>query len=176
MALLQKKDPCLIVDIGPGQDCTINNIEMHLTGSSEEGGKEYDAHSNGKFESKANEQCMQEFFNDKPSDDLNCIILLKSGILTLNECTFTLNGIQTDTSKIPCIIVLGGIRDGTKLIMKNCKLKGDELQNENQTAGVVSVDADIDIQGTKFENFKSGAIMLQAKPNNIVNLDRNKIL
>ena len=127
------------------------------------------------FETRGNEQCLQEFFTEKP-DDLNCIILLKSGILILDECTFTINGMQAENAKTPCIIVLGGIREGTKLEMRNCKLKGNELQNECQTAGVVSVDADIDIQGTKFENFKCGAIMLQAKQYNTINLERNKVL
>ena len=117
---------------------------------------------------------MQEFFSDKP-DDRNCIILLKSGILTLEKCTFSLNGVQTYGNKIPCIIVLGGSRDSTKLVMRDCKLKGDDMQSESQTAGIVAIDADIDISETRFENFKAGAVMLQSKKYNTVKFDRNKI-
>ena len=125
---------------------------------------------------------MKEFFNDKP-DEMFCIILLKSGILKLVECTFTLNGIANiDNRKVPCITVLnlGGsssTRNGTKLEMINCKMKGDELANEHtQTAGIVSVDADISIRGGYFENFKSGAIMIQAKKWNEVELTENEIM
>lgn len=32
VALLQRTQPCLVVDIGSGQECTISNLEMHLTG------------------------------------------------------------------------------------------------------------------------------------------------
>ena len=78
------------------------------------------------MEDKGHQQAMQEFFSDKP-DDRNCIILLKSGILTLENCTFTLNGVQTEGNKIPCIIVLGGSQDSTKLVMRDCKLKGDDI-------------------------------------------------
>ena len=60
--------------------------------------------------------------------------------------------------------------------MTGCKLKGDELANETHTAGVVSVDADIIVKQCEFENFKSGAIMLQAKERNEVELNENRIL
>ena len=50
--------------------------------------------------------------------------------------------------------------NGTRLEMIDCKLKGDELANNTYTAGVVSVDADIKIRHSEFENFKSGAIMI----------------
>lgn len=59
----------------------------------------------GKFEMRGSEQCMREFFNDKPDD--YCIILLKSGTLKLIDCTFTLKGLMnTFNRKVPCITVL----------------------------------------------------------------------
>ena len=55
---------------------------------------------------KGSEQCMREFFNDKP-DEMYCIILLKSGTLKLKDCTFTLNGVtNTSNRKVPCIAAL----------------------------------------------------------------------
>ena len=60
--------------------------------------------------------------------------------------------------------------------MTGCKLKGDELANETHTAGVVSVDADVIVEQCEFENFKSGAIMMQAKERNEVKLSENRIL
>ena len=60
--------------------------------------------------------------------------------------------------------------------MIGCKLRGDELANETHTAGVVSVDADVTIRQGEFENFKSGAIMLQAKERNEIKLEENRIL
>lgn len=124
---------------------------------------------------------MREFFHDKP-DEMYCIILLKSGILKLIECTFNLNGLaNVGNRKVPCITVLdlGGSnssKNGTRLEMIKCKMKGDELANETHTAGVVSVDADILISECHFENFKSGAIMLQAKRWNDIELTENEIM
>ena len=175
VALLQKTQPCLVVDVGPGQECTISNMEMHLTGQPDEPRPDDNADAGEKLEEKGHQAAMQEFFSDNP-DGMSCIILLKTGTLILNSCTFSLNGIQTNNNKLPCIIVYGGHKDQTKLVMKNCSLKGDELQPESLTAGIVAFEADIDIQGTRFDNFKSGAIMLQAKQWNEVKLDSNKIV
>ena len=61
--------------------------------------------------------------------------------------------------------------------MKECKLKGDDLTNEKTwTAGILSVDSDIKIARSHFENFKSGAIMLQAKEGNSVKVEENQIM
>ena len=35
VAILQKTNPCIVVDVGHGNKCTIKNIEMHLTGPSD---------------------------------------------------------------------------------------------------------------------------------------------
>ena len=109
---------------------------------------------------------MREFFNDRP-DEMYCVILLKSGILKLRDCTFTLNGVtNTSNRKVPCITVLNLAsnsnlsKNGTRLEMIGGRLKGDELGNETHTAGIVSVDADVTVRGVEFENFKSGAIMI----------------
>ena len=78
---------------------------------------------------------MREFFVDQP-DEMYCIILLKSGILKLEDCSFTLNGMgNVGNRKVPCITVLNlggprGSKNGTKLLMERCRMKGDELANE----------------------------------------------
>ena len=56
-------------------------------------------------------------------------------------------------------------------------MRGDESPNENtQTAGVISVDADIWIRESYFENFKSGAIMIQSKEWNDIELTENEFM
>ena len=56
---------------------------------------------------------------------------------------------------MPCITVL----DGASIEMIDCKLKGDTT-NDASTAGVVSMNADVYIEGCNFQHFKSGGIML----------------
>ena len=61
--------------------------------------------------------------------------------------------------------------------MRGCKLKGDDLANEKTwTAGILSVDSHIEIRKSHFENFKSGAIMIQAREGNRVTVEENEIM
>lgn len=66
---------------------------------------------------------------------------------------------------MPCITVL----DGASLEMYDCKLKGD-MTNDSLTAGLVSINANLSINGCNFSHFKSGGIMLQARPQNKVSI------
>lgn len=83
-----------------------------------------------------------------------------------------ISGIFRETyRKVPCITVL----EGATIEMRDCKLKGDTT-NDACTAGVVSIDANVSIQGCHFQHFKSGGIMVQARPQNIVNIKNNEII
>lgn len=70
------------------------------------------------------------------------------------------SGIFRETyRKVPCITVM----DGARLEMIDCKLKGDTA-NDAHTAGIVSMDADCIVEKCIFTSFKSGGVMVQAKP------------
>lgn len=66
---------------------------------------------------------------------------------------------------MPCIVVL----EGASIEMINCRLKGDTT-NDAHTAGIVAIDADIHIENCNFQHFKAGGIMLQARPQNKINI------
>lgn len=55
------------------------------------------------------------------------------------------------------------VLEGNQVIMENCKLKGDTMNDAN-TAGLVAIDADVLVENCIFTNFKSGGIMIQSKP------------
>ena len=181
----QKCSHCIEVDVGAGNEFTIRNLEMNLTFDEEhkpefqDDGEEF----SGDFQGKGSEKAMQDFFRD-PIEAMHCIILVKSGTLILEGCKFSLNGLAHyfQRRKVPCITVLdlqgsNSSAERTKLHMKECKLKGDDLTNEKTwTAGILSVDSDIRIVRSHFENFKSGAIMLQAKEGNSVKVEENQIM
>ena len=72
--------------------------------------------------------------------------------------------------KVPCITVL----EGNDIQMINCKLKGDTI-NDAHTAGLVAIDANVKVERCLFTGFKSGGIMVQAKPQNRIEIIENDI-
>jgi len=139
---------------GPNKDASIDSYQV-----------------SSDFEKNANEKCMKEFFAHKP-DDLYCIILVRSGKLKMNGCTLSLDGMFKEThKKVPCVACM----PKTGLDLFDCNLKGDTV-NDSDTAGILSVNADVNIKGSKFAHFKSGAIMLTALPQNTIYVGNNEIL
>lgn len=59
--------------------------------------------------------------------------------------------------------------------MYDCKLKGDTT-NDASTAGLVAINADVQIEKCNFQHFKSGGIMIQARPQNKVIIKDNEII
>lgn len=59
--------------------------------------------------------------------------------------------------------------------MIDCKLKGDTT-NDASTAGLVAIDADVHVENCNFQHFKSGGIMVQAKPQNKITIQDNEII
>ena len=49
--------------------------------------------------------------------------------------------------------------EGASLEIYDCKFKGDTT-NDASTAGIVSMDADVQIYRSEFQHFKSGGIMI----------------
>jgi hypothetical protein len=114
---------------------------------------------------------MKEFFAHKP-DDLYCIILLRSGTLRLHGCTLSLDGMFKEThKKVPCIACM----PESKLEIYDCKLKGDTT-NDSDTAGILSVNAELTVKRCTLAHFKSGAIMVTALPQNAIYVGDNEIL
>lgn len=170
VTIQQHISPCLIIDIGTDNVCTVNNIRMLLKGPN----KDADIHSfqvHSDFEKTPSEKCMKEFFAHKP-DDLYCIILLRSGTLRLNGCTMSLDGMHKEThKKVPCIAAM----PGTRLEVFDCKLKGDTI-NDADTAGILCVNADLNVRRSTMAHFKSGAIMATALPQNMLFIGENEIM
>jgi hypothetical protein len=123
------------------------------------------------FIKKANETAMKEFFAHKP-DDLYCIILLRSGTLKMNGCTLSLDGVFKEThKKIPCIAAM----PESRIEIFDCNLKGDTV-NDADTAGLLSINADVSVKHCKFAHFKSGGMMVMALPQNIVYISNNTVI
>ena len=123
------------------------------------------------FEMKASEKCMKEFFAHKP-DDLYCIVLIRSGSLKMNGCTLSLDGIFKEThKKVPCVAAM----PGSEVEIKDCAFKGDTTNNAD-TAGLLAIEANVKVTRSTFAYFKSGALMIIAKPQNEVFLGENTIL
>lgn len=103
--LSQRENPCITIDVGDDNYCTINNLKMILKGPN----KDADIRSfqtNMNFSTHCREQVMREFFIHKP-EQMYCIVMLKSGRLRLNNCHLSLDGIFKETyRKVPCIAVL----------------------------------------------------------------------
>ena len=141
--ILQQEDkPCIVVDIGPTNVCTITNLGMILRGPNETNKKILDkkyGKEDFKFQTRGGQQTMIEFFNNFEDDEILCCILLKSGKLILKECSFSLDGmVHEPYRKVPCIIAL----EGTSIEMNNCKLKGDK-NNVANTAGIVALNSNL---------------------------------
>jgi len=114
---------------------------------------------------------MKEFFAHKP-DDLYCIILVRTGTLRLNGCTLSLDGMYKEThKKVPCIAAM----PGSRIEIFDCKLKGDTVNNSD-TAGILAVNANVNIRRSTLAHFKSGAIMCTALPQNMVYIGENEIM
>ena len=162
VTLEQSTSPCLVVDVGPNEVVNVNNLRMMLKGPN----KDSDIHSfqvGSDFEKNPSEKCMKEFFAHKP-DDLYCIILVRSGTLRINGCTLTLDGMFKEThKKVPIIAAM----PGSKIEVFDCKLKGDTV-NDADTAGILAVNANVNIQRSTMAHFKSGAIMITALPQNMI--------
>lgn len=88
VTLVQSENPCIVIDVGEGNYCSINNIKMILKGPNrDEDPKNFLVDMN--FEMVPNETCMREFFTHKP-EEMYCIILVRSGILRLTGCNLSL--------------------------------------------------------------------------------------
>ena len=119
----------------------------------------------------ANETAMKEFFAHKP-DDLYCIVLVRSGTLKMNGCTLSLDGVFKEThKKIPCVAAM----PETRVDIIDCNFKGDTV-NSADTAGLLSIDADLCVKDSTFAHFKSGGLMVMSMPQNFVYISNNEIL
>jgi len=159
-----------VVDVGKGNTCTINNLRMILKGlDMDSDPRSFQAEM--LFEEHGSEKCMLEFFTHKP-DVMYTVILLKSGNLIINGCVISLDGIFKETyRKVPCVTVL----NGSGIEMQNTKCKGDTT-NGASTAGLVAFDSDVKVNGCTFAHFKSGGIMIQSKPQSVIEITNNVIL
>lgn len=168
VTIRQEVKPVFIIDIGPEEVCTINNLKLLLTGPNKELDMkafqeyiEYDM-----FGSKT---VIKEFY---VRESMSTIILLKSGILKMNNCILSLDGMTKEIHrKVPCVVAM----PNSSFEIFHCNFKGDTL-NDSYTAGILSIKADTTVHECSFAHFKAGAIMVDCKPENHCVISENIIM
>jgi hypothetical protein len=124
---------------------------------------------NIEFDKYGSDNCIREFHLN---EDMYCIIMVKSGILKMNNCILSLDGCCKETHrKVPCIVSI----PNTSIEIFHCNFKGDTI-NKSFTAGILSVKADMMVHECSFAHFDSGAIMVDCKPENNVVISENIIM
>lgn len=109
------------------------------------------------FDIYGSKSVIQEFYI---KDGMNSIILLKSGILKMNNCILSLDGMNKEIHrKVPCVVAM----PNSSFEIFHCNFKGDTL-NDAFTCGILSIKADTTIHECSFAHFKAGAIMVDTKP------------
>ena len=93
-----------------------------------------------------------------------CLVLVKSGILKMNQCTLSLDGMTKETHKKGTAIVSF---HNSSIEIFHCLFKGDTLNGSN-TAGILSVNSDTTIYECSFAHFNFGAIMIRCRPENCI--------
>ena len=120
VTIRQEVKPCFIIDIGPEETCTINNLKMILTGPN----KELDMKAyqeNVQYDMYGSTNVIREFY---VRENMYTIIMVKSGILKMNNCILSLDGCTREThKKVPCIVS----QPNASLEIFHCNLKGDTL-------------------------------------------------
>ena len=116
----QECKPTFIIDIGPEEVCTINNLKLMLTGPN----KELDMKAfqeEVEFDMIAGDECIREFY---VKETMFCIVMVKNGILKMNNCILSLDGCTKETHrKVPCIVS----NPNSSLEVFHCNFKGDTL-------------------------------------------------
>lgn len=168
VTIRQEVRPCFIIDIGPEEICTINNLKMILTGPN----KELDMKAyqeNVQFDMYGSTNVIREFY---VKENMYTIIMVRSGILKMNNCILSLDGCTRETHrKVPCIVA----QPNASLEVFHCNFKGDTLQ-DSFTAGILSLKSDTTIHECSFAHFNAGAIMVDTKPENNIVISENIIM
>lgn len=124
---------------------------------------------NVQFDMFGSSNVIREFY---VKESMYCIIMVKSGILKMNNCILSLDGCTRETHrKVPCIVA----QPNTSLEIFHCNFKGDTLQ-DSFTTGVLSLKSDTTIHESSFAHFNAGAIMVDSKPENNVVISENIIM
>ena len=168
VTIRQEVKPVFIIDIGPEEICTINNLKMILTGPN----KELDMKAYQElieFDMYGSSNVIREFY---VKENMYTIIMVKSGILKMNNCILSLDGCTRETHrKVPCVVS----QPNASLEIFHCNFKGDTLQ-DSWTAGILSLKSDTTIHECSFAHFNAGAIMVDTKPENNVVISENIIM
>lgn len=124
---------------------------------------------NIEFEMKGSANVIKEFY---VKDGMSCVIMVKTGILKLNNCILSLDGLPKDMHrKVPCVCAM----PNSSFEIFYCNFKGDTM-NEANTCGILSLKADSTIHECSFAHFRSGAIMIDTRPENICVVSENIIM
>ena len=131
MTIRQECRPIFIIDIGPEEVCTINNLKLLLTGTN----RELDMKAFQEFvqfDMYGSDNAIKEFY---VKDGINSIVLVKSGILKMNNCILSLDGLTKEIhKKVPCVLAM----PNSSFEIFHCNFKGDTL-NEAHTCGILSL-------------------------------------
>ena len=137
---------------GPNKELDMKAYQEHI---------EYDMYGS--------KNVIREFY---VKDGMNSIVLVKSGILKMNNCILSLDGMTKEIhKKVPCIVAL----PNSSFEIFHCNFKGDTLY-DSHTAGILSIKADATVHECSFAHFKCGAIMVHCKPENSCVISENIIM
>ena len=101
-----------------------------------------------------------------------CIIKVKSGILKLNNCIFSLDGCTRETHrKVPCIVC----QPNSSAEIIHCCFKGDTLYN-SITTGILSLKSDLTVHECSFAHFNGGGILIEQRPENNIIISENLMM
>lgn len=152
VVILSGKKPCLTVRIDNHEKIEINRIRMLCKGPNSE--TKFTQKIDMNYEKIGNEKCFLEF---KMATSMPCVFMLKSGILTLNRCVLSLNGIASHMNqKIPCL----AIQEEASVYINNWFFYGDSTK-EVFTAGIFALDPhNLIIKDTVIKDHTGGGIMV----------------
>jgi len=126
-------------------------------------------HEHIEYDMYGSKNVIREFY---VKDGMNSIILVKSGILKMNNCILSLDGMSKELhKKVPCIVAM----PNSAIEIFHCNFKGDTLR-DSLTAGILSLKADITVHECSFAHFKCGAIMIESKPENSCVISENIVM
>ena len=121
------------------------------------------------FDNYGSANVIKEFYVKK---DMFSLVMVKSGILKMNNCILSLDGCTRETHrKVPCIVSM----PHSSIEIFHCNFKGDTLANSH-TGGILSLETDTTVHECSFAHFNSGAIMVDARPENNVVISENIIM
>jgi hypothetical protein len=119
-----------------------------------------------KYANKPGAQAIREFEID---ENMDCLLMVKSGGVILRDCQLSLNSLPKRLrSKYPCIVTM----PKTFLNMTSCEIIGNVL---NFNAAAIFINSHIFISDCTFKDFRAGCIFTLGKPHSMMQIQDSTI-